>query len=125
MHPRDRVRLFREICATLSKSAPKLLEMARALAELDVLAALAEASALGGYIRPEVAEGSELEICEGRHPVVEQSLHGDRFVPNDAIFETGEIVRIITGPNMSGKAPSYARWLNRVDVTNGQLCASL
>jgi DNA mismatch repair protein MutS len=102
------LRLFREVCATLSKSAHKLLGIARALAELDVLAALAEASALGGYIRPEVAEGSELEIHEGRHPVVEQSLHGERYVPNDVIFEKGEIVRIITGPNMSGKS-TYLR----------------
>ena len=102
------LRLFREICATLSKSAYKLLGIARALAELDVLAALAEASALGGYIRPEVTEGSELEIHEGRHPVVEQSLHGERYIPNDVIFEKGEIVRIITGPNMSGKS-TYLR----------------
>ena len=102
------LRLFREVCATLSKSAKKLLGIARALAELDVLAALAEASALGGYVRPEVVEGSELEIHEGRHPVVEQSLHGERYVPNDVIFEKGEIVRIITGPNMSGKS-TYLR----------------
>ena len=102
------LQLFREICATLSKSAYKLLGIARALAELDVLAALAEASALGGYIRPDVVEGSELEIHEGRHPVVEQSLHGKRYVPNDVIFEKGEIVRIITGPNMSGKS-TYLR----------------
>ncbi len=102
------LRLFREICATLSKSAYKLLGIARALAELDVLAALAEASALGGYVRPEVMEGSKLEIHEGRHPVVEQSLHGERYIPNDVIFEKGEIVRIITGPNMSGKS-TYLR----------------
>ena len=102
------LRLFREVCATISKSAHKLLGIARALAELDVLAALAEASALGGYIRPEVVEGSELEIHEGRHPVVEQSMHGERYVPNDVIFEKVEIVRIITGPNMSGKS-TYLR----------------
>ncbi|HEY9153405.1 MAG TPA: DNA mismatch repair protein MutS, partial [Anaerolineales bacterium] len=102
------LRLFKEVCATLSKSANKLLGIARALAELDVLAALAEASALGGYIRPEVHEGSELEIRDGRHPVVEQSLQADRYVPNDVIFEKGEIVRVITGPNMSGKS-TYLR----------------
>jgi DNA mismatch repair protein MutS len=102
------LRLFREVCATLSKSAYKLLGIARALAELDVLAALAEASALGGYVRPEVVDGSELEIHEGRHPVVEQSLHGERYVSNDVIFEKGEIVRVITGPNMSGKS-TYLR----------------
>ena len=98
------LRLFKEICAELSKSASKLLETARALAELDVLAALAESAALGGYTRPEVHEGGGLDIREGRHPVVEGSLRGERYVPNDVTFENGEIVRVITGPNMSGKS---------------------
>ena len=102
------LRLFREVCAELSKSAGKLLETARTLAELDVLAALAESAALGGYTRPEVQEGSGLDIHEGRHPVVEGSLRGERYVPNDVFFETGEIVRVITGPNMSGKS-TYLR----------------
>jgi DNA mismatch repair protein MutS len=102
------LRLFREVCAELAKSAVRLLETARALAELDTLAALAEASALGGYNRPEVQEGFGLDIQEGRHPVVEQSLRGDRYVPNDIRFEAGEIVRVITGPNMSGKS-TYLR----------------
>jgi len=102
------VRLFKEVCATLAKSAHALLETARALAELDVLSALAESAALGGYTRPEIHEGSGLEIHEGRHPVVEQLLHGERYVPNDIIFEKGEIVRVITGPNMSGKS-TYLR----------------
>jgi len=97
-------RLFREVCARLSASARDFLETARALAELDVLASLAETAAQQNYIRPEVVEGGELDIHEGRHPVVEQSLSGERFVPNDSIFEPGEIVRIITGPNMSGKS---------------------
>jgi len=98
------LRLFREVCAELAKSAAKLLATARALAELDVLSALAEAAALGGLTRPEVQEGSGIDIREGRHPVVELSLHGERFVPNDVTFENGEIVRVITGPNMSGKS---------------------
>jgi DNA mismatch repair protein MutS len=102
------LRLFKEICATIAKSAFKLLGTARALAGLDVLSALAEVAALGGYSRPEVHDGSELEIHEGRHPVVEQLLHGERYIPNDVIFEKGEIVRVITGPNMSGKS-TYLR----------------
>jgi DNA mismatch repair protein MutS len=85
-----------------------MLDTARALAELDVLSALAEVAALGGYCRPQVHEGSELEIHEGRHPVVEQLLKGERYIPNDVIFEKGEIVRVITGPNMSGKS-TYLR----------------
>ncbi|MGE5643110.1 MAG: DNA mismatch repair protein MutS [Byssovorax cruenta] len=102
------LRLFREICGTLSKSAYKLLQLARSLAQLDVLSALAETAALGGYTRPQVHEGNELEIHEGRHAVVEQSLHGNRYIPNDVIFESGEIVRVITGPNISGKS-TYLR----------------
>ncbi|RPH73598.1 DNA mismatch repair protein MutS, partial [bacterium] len=102
------LRLFRGICALISKSASRLLQIARALATLDVLSALAETAALAGYVRPEVHAGSELEVHEGRHPVVEQSLHGKRYIPNDVIFETGEIVRVITGPNMSGKS-TYLR----------------
>ena len=102
------LRVFKEVCVELSKSTFRLLETARALAELDVLSALAEVAALGGYCKPDVHEGSELEIHEGRHPVVEQLLKGERYVPNDVIFEKGEIVRVITGPNMSGKS-TYLR----------------
>ena len=102
------LRLFREICSTLAKSTARLLGTAHALAELDVLAALAESAALGGYTRPEVREDDVLDIREGRHPVVEQSLHSERYVPNDVTFEKGEIVRLITGPNMSGKS-TYLR----------------
>ncbi|MBK8824427.1 MAG: DNA mismatch repair protein MutS [Anaerolineales bacterium] len=101
-------RLFREVCAELAKAANTLLTTARAIAELDVLSALGEAAALGGYNRPEVHEGSELEIHEGRHPVVEQYLKNDRYIPNDVIFEKGEVVRVITGPNMAGKS-TYLR----------------
>ncbi len=101
-------RLFREVCAELAKAAHKILSTARSLAELDVLSALGEVAALEGYNRPEVNEGSGLEIHEGRHPVVEQLLSNDRYIPNDVIFEKGEVVRVITGPNMAGKS-TYLR----------------
>jgi DNA mismatch repair protein MutS len=102
------LRLFKEVCLTLARASQYLLATARALAELDALAALAEAAALGGYVRPQVVESDVLDIREGRHPVVENSLSGERFVPNDISFEMGEIVRVITGPNMSGKS-TYLR----------------
>ena len=101
-------RLFHEVCATLGKSAGRLLDTAHALAELDVYASLAEAAALGGYIRPEVRDDDTFEIYDGRHPVVETSLRSERYVPNDVIFEKGEVIRVITGPNMSGKS-TYLR----------------
>jgi len=98
------IRVFYEICNTLSKSVKKFLCTSRALAKLDVLSSLAETAALNGYVRPQVVEEDVLEIHLGRHPVVEHTLEGERFVPNDAIFEEGERIRIITGPNMSGKS---------------------
>ncbi|MBN8581994.1 MAG: DNA mismatch repair protein MutS [Anaerolineae bacterium] len=101
-------RLFKEVCAELAKAANKILSTARAIAELDVLSALGEVAALNGYTKPQVHDGSELEIHDGRHPVVEQLLKSDRYIPNDVIFEKGEIVRVITGPNMSGKS-TYLR----------------
>ena len=98
------LRLFKETCAALSGHAALLLNTARALAELDCLAALAETAALNGYTRPEVSDTSIFDIRDGRHPVVEHFLAGERYIPNDITFEPGEIVRGITGPNMSGKS---------------------
>ncbi|RME07061.1 MAG: DNA mismatch repair protein MutS [Anaerolineae bacterium] len=98
-------RLFHELCRQLAASAGKLLATARSLAQLDVLAALAEVAAAEGYVRPEVVEEDVFEVEGSRHPVVEHTLPaGRRFVPNDIVFEPGERIRIITGPNMSGKS---------------------
>ena len=101
-------RLFRGVCARLTASAERILSTAGVLAQFDVLASLAEVAALGGYVRPEVVAEDVLDIQDGRHPVVEQTLKGERFVPNDTEFEEGERVRLITGPNMSGKS-TYLR----------------
>lgn len=109
LNAEDRIRevetqLFKELCQKVIAVSRELLDTAQALAELDVYAALAEAAALNGYTRPEITEDLTLDIREGRHPVVEKMLKGERFVPNDAVFEEGEVIRIITGPNMSGKS---------------------
>jgi DNA mismatch repair protein MutS len=100
--------LFAEVCRKVGEHSPRLLQTARALAHVDVVASLAEVAALKGYVRPEVVAEDVFEIRDGRHPVVEEHLQGERFVPNDAVFEEGERVRVITGPNMSGKS-TYLR----------------
>jgi DNA mismatch repair protein MutS len=102
-------RLFRALCDTLSEHAGELLATARAIAALDVLSTLAEVAATRGYVRPEVVTEDVLDVTGSRHAVVEQTLTGgERFVPNDVVFEEGERVRIITGPNMAGKS-TYLR----------------
>jgi DNA mismatch repair protein MutS len=103
------LRLFKAICSRLAQDADQMLSAARAAAEIDVLSTLAEVAALNGYVRPEVVAEDVLEVQDSRHPVVEHSLRrGERFVPNDIQFEEGERIRLITGPNMSGKS-TYLR----------------
>lgn len=97
-------RVYKEICNLLASGSQDLLQTARSLAYLDVLASLAEVAALNHYVRPKIVADTTLIIKDGRHPVVENFQSGVRFVPNDAVFEPGEIVRIVTGPNMSGKS---------------------
>jgi len=97
-------RVFDQVCTELAQGAQELLETARGLAELDAYLALADTAAMNGYHRPEVVDEKCLEIVNGRHPVVEKLRVSERFVPNDAVFEPNEIIRIITGPNMSGKS---------------------
>ncbi|MBM4425499.1 MAG: DNA mismatch repair protein MutS [Chloroflexi bacterium] len=102
-------RLFKEACAQIAAQAARLLNTARALARLDVFAALAEVAANNNYSRPVLTADSRLEIRDGRHPVVEHFMQsGERFVPNGIAFDPGECVRVITGPNMSGKS-TYLR----------------
>jgi DNA mismatch repair protein MutS len=101
-------RIFREVCAQLSGQRTRLMKAAREIARLDCLAALAEAAARYDYVQPEIEENPVLDIRQGRHPVVERFLTGERFVPNDTVLEVGEIIRVITGPNMSGKS-TYLR----------------
>ncbi len=97
-------RLFKEICSKLRPHIESLLTASRSLGELDVQAALAEVAAVQSYVRPNLTRDTTLNIKDGRHPVVETTLVSERFVPNDISMEEGEIIRLITGPNMSGKS---------------------
>ncbi len=81
---------------------------AAALAQLDVLATFAEAARLFNYCRPEVGDEGRLFIRDGRHPVLEQNLTDERFVPNDVQLDREVQVALITGPNMAGKS-TYIR----------------
>jgi DNA mismatch repair protein MutS len=109
LNAEDRIReieghLFKELCLRVGESAERLLTTARVIARLDVLASLAEAAVVNTYVQPNVVAEDVLDIKEGRHPVVERMMGAERFVPNDSHFEIDERIRIITGPNMSGKS---------------------
>jgi DNA mismatch repair protein MutS len=85
-------------------------QTAEAMATVDVLASLAETARLFNYTRPTLSESRDLFIRDGRHPVLDQNLTGERFVPNDTELEGVEGCRlmVITGPNMAGKS-TYIR----------------
>lgn len=102
-------RLFQELRETVARESATLQQTARLLARLDVLASLAEAAQLYGYVKPVVHEGDHLRIREGRHPVLEQVMGPGSFVPNDAYLDCREHrLLLVTGPNMAGKS-TYCR----------------
>ncbi len=102
--------LFNRLRQRAADHTTVLLSTARALAELDVLASLAEVANLRGYVRPEMAAEDSLIIQGGRHAVVERNVGA--FVPNDtdlvAPGQDGTRLMILTGPNMAGKS-TYLR----------------
>jgi DNA mismatch repair protein MutS len=98
------VKVFHQVVAQLAKSSQAILETARCIARLDCLLSLADVAALKKYVRPILRQEKGINILEGRHPVVEQLTSRSRYIANDTVFEEGEIIRLITGPNMSGKS---------------------
>jgi DNA mismatch repair protein MutS len=122
--------LFQRVREDVLGQLPKIQQSASALAQLDVLASFAETARLHNYCRPQVADEGVLQIRDGRHPVLEQQLVEERFVPNDtglssgapasgtacfeadvqrAVPEAGAPqIALITGPNMAGKS-TYIR----------------
>ncbi len=97
--------LFAALRGSVAGRAHSLLEAAAALAEADVLLALAEGAERWGYVRPEITAEPVLDIREGRHPVLERLLEGERFVPNSLSLDVRDRgLLIVTGPNMAGKS---------------------
>ncbi len=102
--------LFAQLRADIAINASeRILNTARALAEIDVYLSLAEVAAQNNYCRPELNEGDTIHIVAGRHPVVEQSQVDTPFIPNDVHLSNHDAqILIITGPNMAGKS-TYLR----------------
>jgi DNA mismatch repair protein MutS len=99
----------------VAAASAQVLSLGAAIAELDVAFALAEAAARYNYARPDLHDGDEIEVKDGRHPVVERTLAestptsgSGTFVPNDTSLSNEAQISIITGPNMAGKS-TYLR----------------
>ena len=100
---------FVKLRARTMEHLAEIQDTAEALATLDVMTSLTETARLFNYARPVLNETHNLFLRDGRHPVLDQNLAGDKFVPNDTTLEQKENrVLVITGPNMAGKS-TYIR----------------
>src|SRR5690606_33080829 len=104
--------IFEQVRAQLLQHGAAIRAAAADVAEVDALQALAEVARRDGWVRPEVDDGTRLDIRGGRHPVVEPMLRartGESFVPNDTLLDPEDArILVLTGPNMSGKS-TYLR----------------
>ena len=108
--------LFAQLRAQVVTHLPALQQSAAAVAEIDVLCALAEVAQFHRHCRPTLNDGRGFFITNGRHPVLEQTLTETKFVPNDTELEPDTArVQILTGPNMAGKS-TYIRQLALIAV---------
>ncbi len=101
--------VFNQILLSVKDASDQILRTASALAQTDFLSSLAVVAKRHNFIRPEILEDAVIEITEGRHPVLERVLSGDRFIPNNTLIDTKDnLLIILTGPNMAGKS-TYMR----------------
>ncbi|MGD9159206.1 MAG: DNA mismatch repair protein MutS [Desulfobacteraceae bacterium] len=97
--------IFESIRSKIALENRRIKETAAKIGAVDALAGLAEVAELYGYVCPEVNEEGIINIVDGRHPVIEQTVRDEDFVPNDIYLDDSEQqVMIITGPNMAGKS---------------------
>jgi DNA mismatch repair protein MutS len=94
---------FQRLLALVLEHRADLTGLARAVAALDVLAALAERARLSGWARPELGDDRELVLASGRHPMLEARM-GRECIPNDLQFSASQPMAVVTGPNMGGKS---------------------
>lgn len=97
-------RLFSQLRSELQGDVPRIQLLAERLARIDVLSAFAEHAQRADYVRPEVHTGFELDIVEGRHPVVETMTGRSQFIPNSLRLDEDRRIVMLTGPNMAGKS---------------------
>jgi DNA mismatch repair protein MutS len=97
-------KLFGELRETVALVRTRLMFMAASLAGLDYWQGLAEAARVNDWSRPALHEGIEIEVTQGRHPVVEAATGSAGYIPNDLRIDESRRILLITGPNMAGKS---------------------
>jgi len=106
--------LFTEVREKVKEYIPKLQEVAKIIAEIDVLQSFATVTEENGYVKPVLSEKREICILEARHPVIEKVADFE-FVPNDIVMGEDTSILLITGPNMAGKS-TYMRQMALVVI---------
>ena len=100
------IEMYKEICKKIINETENLNSVSKKIAFLDVISNFANLSEKRGYTRPKISKEIKIDIINGRHPVVEESLKkdGDDFTPNDCSMTSDKNIWIMTGPNMAGKS---------------------
>ena len=100
------IEMYKEICKKIVNETENLNSVSKKIAFLDVISNFANLSEKRGYTRPKISKEIKIDIINGRHPVVEESLKkdGDDFTPNDCSMTSDKNIWIMTGPNMAGKS---------------------
>ncbi|MBC1316063.1 DNA mismatch repair protein MutS [Listeria booriae] len=100
--------LFIQVRETVKQYIERLQHLAKVISEIDCLQSFANISENNHFVKPEMNKTGELEIIQGRHPVVEKVMGAQSYVANDCIMDDDRNMLLITGPNMSGKS-TYMR----------------
>lgn len=121
MHAEERIsaienELFHDLRSKVSAYFDNIQRTAKAIAIIDVLSSLAKTASDYNYRRPIVDESPLLQICSGRHPVIEAAQISERFIPNDTLLDSeSNRMLLITGPNMAGKS-TYIRQVALITI---------
>ncbi|WP_440620128.1 DNA mismatch repair protein MutS [Bacillus subtilis] len=106
--------LFTELREKVKQYIPRLQQLAKQMSELDALQCFATISENRHYTKPEFSK-DEVEVIEGRHPVVEKVMDSQEYVPNNCMMGDNRQMLLITGPNMSGKS-TYMRQIALISI---------
>jgi len=96
--------LLKKISKKIVEEIKLLQKLAKGLAYVDVIASLADTATKNNYVCPKVVKGYDLDIKDGRHPIVEKLIVGEEYISNDISFDKERKIIVLTGPNMAGKS---------------------